>query len=127
MMRIALLSILIILSCLSALAQKNGSIKGQLYDSIAKQPVGAATVSVMDRSDSSLVSFTMTGNDGRFELKGIPNGQYRLLVTHVSYYNNNSNYNPNYCNNFIKVWKQRAGSYTNSKKTSKSWILFIYG
>ncbi|MBL0233897.1 MAG: TonB-dependent receptor family protein [Chitinophagaceae bacterium] len=95
MMRIALLSILIILSCLSALAQKNGSIKGQLYDSIAKQPVGAATVSVMDRSDSSLVSFTMTGNDGRFELKGIPNGQYRLLVTHVSYYNNNSYFNIN--------------------------------
>ena len=70
--------------------QKNGSIKGLLYDSIAKQPVGAATISVMDRKDSSLISFTMTGNDGLFELKGIPNGQYRLLVTHVSYYNNNS-------------------------------------
>ena len=32
----------------------------------------------------------MTDNDGRFELKGIPNGEYRLLITHVNYHNSNT-------------------------------------
>jgi len=43
----------------------------------------------MERKDSSLVSFTMTGNDGRFEVKGLADGDYRLLITHVNYHNSN--------------------------------------
>ena len=70
-------------------AQKNGSVKGIAYDTISKQPVAGATVTVLEKKDSSLVSFTMTGNDGKFELRGIPNGEYRLMITHVSYYNSN--------------------------------------
>ena len=72
------------------LAQRNGSVKGIAFDTISKQPVAGATVTVLEREDSSLVSFTMTGNDGRFELKGLANGEYRLLITHVNYYNSNT-------------------------------------
>ena len=72
-----------------ALAQRNGTVKGIVYDTISKQPVAAATVSVLDRKDSSLVSFTMTGNDGRFEVRGLSDGDYRLLITHVNYHNSN--------------------------------------
>ncbi len=72
------------------LAQKNGSVKGIAFDTISKQPVAGATVTVLEREDSSLVSFTMTGSDGRFELKGLSNGDYRLLITHVNYYNSNT-------------------------------------
>lgn len=72
-----------------ALAQRNGTVKGIAYDTISKQPVAAATVSVLDRKDSSLVSFTMTGNDGRFEVRGLSDGDYRLLITHVNYHNSN--------------------------------------
>ena len=70
-----------------AQAQKNGSIKGITFDTAAKQPVAAATISVLDIADSSLVSFTMTGSNGKFEISGIPFGKYRLLVTHVNYHN----------------------------------------
>lgn len=70
-------------------AQQKGTVKGVAFDTIAKQPVSAATVTVLERTDSSLVSFTMTGNDGRFELKGLANGDYRLLITHVNYHNGN--------------------------------------
>ncbi|MCX6319135.1 MAG: outer membrane beta-barrel family protein [Bacteroidetes bacterium] len=70
-------------------AQKNGSVKGIAFDTISKQPVAAATVTVLDRKDSSLVAFTMTGADGRFEVKGLSNGDYRLLITHVNYHNSN--------------------------------------
>lgn len=73
-------------------AQKNGSIKGVAFDTISHVPVVAATISVLDRKDSSLVTFTMTDNTGRFELKGIPNGDYRLLITHVNYHNSNTRF-----------------------------------
>lgn len=74
---------------LSLSAQKNGSVKGVAFDTISKQPVTGATVTVLERKDSSLVTFTMTGPDGRFELKGLTNGDYRLLLTHVNYHNSN--------------------------------------
>ncbi len=70
-------------------AQRNGSVRGIAFDTISKQAVGAATITVLEKKDSSLVTFTMTDNSGRFELKGIPNGEYRLLITHTSYYNSN--------------------------------------
>ena len=72
------------------LAQKNGTVKGIAFDTISKQPVAGATVTVLEKADSSLISFTMTGNDGRFELKGLANGDYRLLITHVNYHNSNT-------------------------------------
>jgi hypothetical protein len=72
------------------LAQKNGTIKGIAFDTLSKKPVDNATITVLEKKDSSLVTFTMTGPDGKFELKGIPNGEYRLMITHVSYHNNNS-------------------------------------
>lgn len=74
---------------LAAKAQKGGTLRGIAFDTISKQPVAGATVTVLDRKDSSLVSFTMTGNEGRFEIRNIPNGDYRLLITHVNYHNSN--------------------------------------
>lgn len=71
------------------LAQKNGIAKGIAYDTLAKKTVGNATVTLMLKKNSSLVSFTMTDNQGRFELTGIPDGEYRLLITHVNYHNAN--------------------------------------
>ncbi len=70
-------------------AQKNGTVKGLAFDTISKQPVPAATITVLEKKDSSLVTFTITANDGHFELKGIPNGEYRLMLTHVNYHNSN--------------------------------------
>ncbi len=74
---------------MGAMAQKNGSIKGTLYDTTAKQPVGAATITVLQKKDSSLVTFTMTDNKGFFEVTGLANGEYRLMVSHVNYHNLN--------------------------------------
>ncbi len=71
------------------MAQKNGSVKGIAFDTISKQNVGAATITVLERKDSSLVTFTMTGADGRFAIKGLANGDYRLLISHVNYHNSN--------------------------------------
>lgn len=69
------------------LAQKNGVVKGIAFDTLSKQPVVAATVTLLLKKDSSLVSFAMTDSRGQFEIAGLANGEYRLLTTHVSYHN----------------------------------------
>ena len=70
-------------------AQRNGIIKGIAFDTISNQPVAMATISILEKKDSSLVTFSMTDGSGRFEVKGLPNGEYRLLITHVNYHNCN--------------------------------------
>jgi Outer membrane protein beta-barrel family/Carboxypeptidase regulatory-like domain len=89
-MRKNFLLILSVCFATALLAQKNGSVKGLAFDTISKLPVAGATITVLEKKDSSLVTFTMTGNDGRFELKGLANGEYRLLITHINYHNSNS-------------------------------------
>ncbi|HSC36636.1 MAG TPA: carboxypeptidase regulatory-like domain-containing protein, partial [Chitinophagaceae bacterium] len=82
------LYLLLLLSCIAAgaFAQKNGSVKGILFDTASKLPVASATITLLQKKDSSLVSFTMTDNKGTFEITGIANGDYRLLITHVNYH-----------------------------------------
>ena len=67
-------------------AQKNGLVKGTAVDTLLKQPVASATVTLLLKKDSSLVAFTMTDSKGQFEMAGLPNGDYRLLITHVNYH-----------------------------------------
>src|SRR5437868_12367020 len=89
-MRKIFLSFGLILIVLVSSAQKNGTVKGMAFDTISKQPVAGATVTVVEKKDSSLVSFTMTDNAGKFELSGIPNGEYRLMISHANYRNSNT-------------------------------------
>ncbi|MFM9909124.1 MAG: outer membrane beta-barrel family protein [Chitinophagaceae bacterium] len=81
--------LILLLSSILCWAQKNGSVKGTVMDTLAKQPVAAATLTILNRKDSSLVSFSMTNDKGQFELKGLGNGDYRLMITHINYHNSN--------------------------------------
>src|SRR6187397_2293742 len=83
MYRLALL--FAILSSLSVNAQHH-EVKGKLKDTLTGQPIAAATITLMARSDSSLVSFTMTNDKGEFRITGINNGKYRLLITHLNFH-----------------------------------------
>jgi len=84
-------------------AQKSGNIKGVVFDTIAKQPVPAATITVLQAKDSSLVTFTMTNGRGEFSLANVPYGDYRLLVTHVNYHNVNKYFSVNDANKNIDL------------------------
>ena len=88
---------------LAGAAQKNGNIKGVVFDTIAKQPVPAATITVLQSKDSSLVTFTMTNSRGEFSLANVPYGDYRLLVTHVNYHNVNKYFTINDANKNIDL------------------------
>jgi len=74
----------------SALAfSQNGSVKGVTFDTSINQAVPNATITVLKKKDSSLVTFGMADNNGRFQLDQIPNGEYRLLISQVNYHNIN--------------------------------------
>lgn len=77
----------------TALAQKNGSIRGVAFDTLSKRAVADATITVLQKKDSALVTFGMTDGYGRFTLDNIPKGEYRLLITHVAYHNTNKSFN----------------------------------
>jgi hypothetical protein len=66
---------------------QSGSVKGVAFDTSVNQVVPSATVTLMKKKDSSLVTFGMADNNGKFELTQIPDGEYRLLVTQVNYRN----------------------------------------
>ena len=88
---------------LATSAQKNGNIKGVVFDTIAKQAVPAATITVLQSKDSSLVTFTMTNSRGEFSLANVPYGDYRLLVTHINYHNVNKYFTINDANKNIDL------------------------
>ena len=88
---------------IAANAQKTGNIKGIVFDTIAKQPVAAATITVLQRSDSSLVTFTMTNSRGEFSLTNVGYGDFRLLVTHVNYHNVNKFFTVNDANKSVDL------------------------
>ncbi|MBO9728711.1 MAG: outer membrane beta-barrel protein [Chitinophaga sp.] len=77
---------LLLLCCCLMLAARAQKITGTLLDSVAQQPIAAATITLLKQKDSSLVSFTMSDPKGHFEFTGVAPGAYRLLVTHVKYH-----------------------------------------
>ena len=89
MHRIILLITLLSICVLPLAAQKNitGTIRGKLVDTAGKQSLADATVSLMDLKDSSSSGFTVANEKGLFEMKGIDEGRYRLLISFGGYQN----------------------------------------
>lgn len=70
----------------SAAAQKmDGSIKGKLTDTTAKQPLVDATISVKNLKDSALAAYTLSDKKGNFEIKGLEPADYEMTVTHLGH------------------------------------------
>ena len=78
-----LLSLLLLGICPGLMAQTkiSGSIKGKLADSVKKESMAKATVTVMNPKDSSVVTYTMANEKGEFEIKDLEAGLYKLMVS----------------------------------------------
>jgi len=85
MKKLYLLLLAVLTMCFTTVAQK-GIVKGVLQDTVTRQPVASATITLLQKKDSSLVSFTMTDAKGAFQLSGLSDGEYRILVTHINYH-----------------------------------------
>ncbi len=82
MKKIFTLSLLIFSLFITAQAQKaDGTIKGKLVDTASKLPVSDATVTILNAKDSSLATFTLSNKQGVFEVKGLSEGNYRVVIS----------------------------------------------
>lgn len=70
---------------LAGFGQTNGSIKGRITDSLFKQDLGEATISVMHAKDSTPVGFAVADAKGSFQVKDLDTGLYRVLITFQGY------------------------------------------
>lgn len=79
--------LLAVFACLgfAGFGQSNGSIKGKITDTLFKQDLSEATVSVLNIKDSTPVSFTISDAKGNFVIKDLDTGAYRLLITFQGY------------------------------------------
>src|SRR5258705_2732342 len=71
---------------------KMGIIKGKLVDSTSLQHVKNATVSVLNKADSSIVSYGLSNEDGSFKLENISFGDYILMITSVGLHDTAKNF-----------------------------------
>ncbi len=68
-----------------SLAQTSGTIKGKLIDSVGKQSLKDASITVLESKDSTLEVFGLAKPDGSFELKNISFGKMLVQITFQGY------------------------------------------
>jgi hypothetical protein len=68
----------------ASLAQDN-QLKGKVQDTLEKKSLSNAVVSLLKKSDSTLVQFTRTDRNGQFQFQGVPKGHYVLLITYPKF------------------------------------------
>jgi hypothetical protein len=64
-------------------------ITGKLMDTLSKEPMGQASVSIINLKDSSVVGITFTDNKGFFSVRSLAPGNYKLSVSFLGYYPSN--------------------------------------
>lgn len=67
--------------CLLSASQKS-TVSGKLTDSTEKKSLHLAAISLLRKSDSTLVSFTRSNREGRFVLPQTDTGKYVILITY---------------------------------------------
>ena len=65
--------------------EKTAGIKGLITDTLNKQNLSNATIAILRKKDSVLVSFTRSLKDGSFELKNLPEGQHIVMISYPNY------------------------------------------
>src|SRR5215203_3676540 len=61
-----------------------GKIKGQVIDS-SQKAIGAATISLLNAKDSSVVKFLAADKTGNYQFENIPAGRYIISVSAVGH------------------------------------------
>ena len=86
-----LFSSLILFFVAASAFSQTASIKGFVIDSVDKKNLNNTAITLLQKSDSTLVKFTRAGKEGSFLLSGLKGGSYILMNTHPymgDYFNN---------------------------------------
>lgn len=62
-----------------------GTVKGKLADTTKKESLAAATITIMNPKDSSVVTYTVANSKGEFEVKDLDTGIYKLVISFQGY------------------------------------------
>ncbi|MFW0714867.1 outer membrane beta-barrel protein [Pedobacter sp. N23S346] len=85
-MKRTLLSMCFLVIILSGVkAQNIHQIKGRTIDTVSTSLLSSATIAVLNAKDSTLVKFARSAENGSFEVNGIKNGKFILLVSYPKY------------------------------------------
>ena len=68
----------------TASAQEN-LLKGSVADTLNKQVLHNAVVSLLRPKDSVLIKYVRTDQQGKFQLNGVPSGKFLILVSYPNY------------------------------------------
>ncbi|WP_430810065.1 TonB-dependent receptor domain-containing protein [Carboxylicivirga sp. 1411-1] len=82
-----LLAVLIPLSAIANAPEKEGIIKGKVYDGKSNKPVEYATVAIYDADDDSVITGTISDEHGNFKVKGLKQGTFYAVVSFLGYDN----------------------------------------
>ncbi|MGO4876129.1 outer membrane beta-barrel protein [Pedobacter psychrotolerans] len=66
-------------------AQIVHQIKGRTIDTASTTLLSGSTIAILNAKDSTLVKFTRSAENGSFEINGIKNGKFMLLVSYPKY------------------------------------------
>ena len=64
-----------------------GKIRGRIVDSVSKQPIEYATISLISKEGNKVIDGTTTDTNGVFRLSNIADGNYKLLIYFIGYNN----------------------------------------
>ncbi|MFV0505858.1 MAG: TonB-dependent receptor domain-containing protein [Bacteroidales bacterium] len=86
-------TLIILVICSTVIAQptgltekmKHGIVRGTVVDKASGQMIEYSTVRIFKSTDSSLVSGSITGSDGNFEVVGLPYGQFYMEVSMMGF------------------------------------------
>ena len=82
------IKIILFLSCFSVIVQAQQvshiNISAVVKDTLG-ETIPAATVMLLTEKDSTLINYTTTDSEGRFNFRNIKNSGYLLKISHISY------------------------------------------
>lgn len=67
-----ILLLALVLCCQTALLYAQGTLKGRILDSVSKQPLALATVTVFKAVDTTIITYRLSDPEGNFKVPGIP-------------------------------------------------------
>ena len=74
-------------SILANSPEKDGIVKGKIYDGKSKTPVEYATVAIYNADDDSVITGTISDANGNFKIKGLKEGNFYVVVSFLGYEN----------------------------------------
>jgi hypothetical protein len=84
-MRKFLIGLALILATTLASYSQTASIKGTVTDTVENKKLANSVVTLLKKSDSTLVKFTRSSLNGEFLIQDVPAGPYVLLITYPKY------------------------------------------